>query len=72
LRRHDGSTIAQAAGADIMLSNHTDWDESRVYLPQLATRKPGAPHPFVAGPPAARRFMTVAEAYAAERVRRLN
>ena len=66
------SAIAQKAGADIMLSNHTDWDESKVYLPQLATRKPGAPNPYVAGAPAVRRFLTVAEECATARVLRLN
>ena len=35
--------IAQKAGADIILSNHTDWDGSKVNLPRLATRAPGSP-----------------------------
>ncbi len=34
--------IAQKAGADIILSNHTDWDGSKVNLPRLATRAPGS------------------------------
>ena len=34
------SDIVQKAGADIILSNHTDWDQSKVNLPRLATRAP--------------------------------
>lgn len=67
-RRFSG--IAQKAGADIMLSNHTDWDQSKVYLPQLATRKPGAPNPYVTGPSAVRQFLTVAEECATARLLR--
>ena len=35
-RRFDD--IARQAGADVILSNHTDWDGSKVNLPRLATR----------------------------------
>jgi len=49
------SDIAQKAGADIVLSNHTDWDGSKVNLPQLATRAPGGPNPYVVGNAAVRR-----------------
>ena len=64
--------IAQKAGADIMLSNHTDWDGTKVYLPQLSTRKSGTPHPYVTGGDAVRAFLTVAEECATARVLRLN
>ena len=33
--------IVLKAGADIILSNHTDWDQSKVNLPLLAARVPG-------------------------------
>ena len=74
--------IVQKAGADIILSNHTDWDQSKVNLPRLATRAPGgrglsapadrAPNPYVVGTAPARRFLTVAEECATARVMRLN
>ena len=69
-QRFDG--IAQKAGADIILSNHTDWDGSKVYLPQLATRAPGSPHPYVVGPSAVRRYLDVARECATARLMRLN
>jgi metallo-beta-lactamase class B len=64
--------IAQKAGADIILSNHTDWDGSKVYLPQLAKRTPGSPHPYVVGPAAVRRYLDVARECATSRLMRLN
>jgi metallo-beta-lactamase class B len=64
--------IAQQAGAEIILSNHTDWDGSKIYLPQLATRAPGSSHPYVAGPAAVRRYLEVARECATARVMRLN
>ena len=53
--------IAQKAGADIILSNHTDWDGSKVNLPRLAKRAPDSPNPYVVGTPAVRRYLEVAE-----------
>ena len=52
--------IAQQAGADVILSNHTDWDGSKVYLPRVATRAPGSPNPYIVGTPAVRRYLEVA------------
>jgi len=69
-RRFDG--IVQQAGADIVLSNHTDWDGSKVYLPRLAERAAGAPNPYVVGTAAVRRYLEVAEACAAARLLRVN
>jgi metallo-beta-lactamase class B len=63
--------IAVKAGADIILSNHTDWDGSKQYLPRLATRSPGSAHPYVVGTAAVRRYLDVAEACATSRVLRL-
>ena len=66
------SDIVRQAGADIILSNHTDWDRSKVNLPQLARRVPGSPNPYVAGNQSARRYLKVAEECATARVMRLN
>jgi metallo-beta-lactamase class B len=52
--------VATAAGADVLLSNHTEFDGSKTKLPAAASRKPGAPNPFVVGADAVRRYLTVA------------
>ena len=69
-RRFDD--VVQKAGADIILSNHTDWDGSKINLPPLKTRAPGSPNPYVVGNNAARRYLKVAEECATARVMRLN
>ena len=69
-RRFDD--VVQKAGADIILSNHTDWDGSKINLPPLKTRAPGSPNPYVVGNDAARRYLKVAEECATARVMRLN
>jgi metallo-beta-lactamase class B len=53
--------IARAAGADVILSNHTAYDGSTVKMPMLAQRRAGAPHPYVIGLDAVSRYFTVAE-----------
>jgi metallo-beta-lactamase class B len=52
--------LAAAAGADVLLSNHTDYDGSKEKLPAMATREPGDPHPYVVGTDSVRRYLTVA------------
>ena len=47
-------------GADVLLSNHTDYDGTKTKLPALARRVPGAPHPYVVGTDSVRRYLTVA------------
>ena len=64
--------IAQQLGADIILSNHTDWDGSKTNLPRVATRAPGAPNPYIVGTPAVRRYLEVARECATARLLRLN
>lgn len=53
--------IARAAGADVLLSNHTAYDASTLKIPLLARRRAGEPHPYVIGREAVSRFFTVAE-----------
>jgi metallo-beta-lactamase class B len=53
--------VANQAGADILLSNHTAYDGSTVKLPALAGRQAGAPHPYVIGKDAVQRFFRVAQ-----------
>jgi metallo-beta-lactamase class B len=52
--------LATAAGADVVLSNHTSYDGSKEKLPKLAARRAGAPHPYVVGTPSVRAYLTVA------------
>ena len=53
--------ITRAAGADVILSNHTAYDGSTLKMPLLAQRRAGAPHPYVIGTDAVSRYLTVAE-----------
>lgn len=53
--------LARAAGADVILSNHTNFDGSKTKMPALATRKAGDPHPYVVGADSVGRYLTVAE-----------
>ena len=52
---------AAKAGADVLLSNHTEYDGSLTRLPAMRTRKPGDPHPYVVGASSVGRFLTMAE-----------
>lgn len=52
--------IATEAGADVLLSNHTDYDGSKEKLAALAERGPGDPHPYVVGTDSVARYLTVA------------
>jgi metallo-beta-lactamase class B len=53
--------VTRAAGADILLSNHTAYDGTTVKLPGLASRKAGQPNPYVIGKDAVQRYFRVAE-----------
>jgi len=66
------SDIVRQAGADMIVSNHTDWDRSKVNLPLLARRAPGSPNPYVVGNESVRRYLKVAEECATARLMRLN
>jgi metallo-beta-lactamase class B len=52
--------IAARAGADVVLSNHTNFDGSKRKLPLMATRGAGQPNPYVVGAAAVRNYLTVA------------
>ncbi len=66
------SDIVRQAGADMILSNHTDWDGSKIKLPLVAKRAAGSPNPFIVGNESVRRYLKVAEECAASRLLRLN
>jgi metallo-beta-lactamase class B len=63
--------IAKAAGATIILSNHTDWDRSKINLPLLKNRTPGMANPYITNNASVLRYLKVAEECAAARVARL-
>ena len=53
--------VAAKAGADVLLSNHPDYDGSIANLPAMAKRRAGQPHPYVIGGASVGQFLTVAE-----------
>ncbi len=62
--------VARQAGAEIILSNHTDWDRSKVNLPMLA-KGPITPNPYVTNNASVLRYLKVAEECATAKVMRL-
>jgi metallo-beta-lactamase class B len=52
--------IAQQAGADVLLSNHTDYDGSKQKLPAVMARRADESHPYVVGNDSVGRYLTVA------------
>jgi metallo-beta-lactamase class B len=52
--------IATKAGADVLLSNHTNFDGSKMKLPLVKARKPGERHAYVIGTDGVRRYLTTA------------
>jgi metallo-beta-lactamase class B len=53
--------LAARAGADVIFTNHTEFDGTNAKLTAVAARKPGQPHPYVLGVDAVGRYLTVAE-----------
>jgi metallo-beta-lactamase class B len=54
-------SIVAKSGADVIIANHTNFDESKRKIPALAARQPGDPHPYVIGTDVVQRYLTVAE-----------
>jgi metallo-beta-lactamase class B len=52
--------IADKAGADVIIANHTNFDGSKTKLPAVLTRAAGDPNPYVIGKDGVQRYMTVA------------
>jgi metallo-beta-lactamase class B len=53
--------IAARAGADVIFTNHTEFDGANEKLAKVQARKPGEPNPYVIGADGVRRYLTVAE-----------
>ena len=62
------SNIVTQAGADVIISNHTSYDGSKVKQPALATRRAADPHPYVVGTESVKRYLKVAEECATARL----
>jgi metallo-beta-lactamase class B len=66
------SAIVKQAGADIILTNHTDWDRSKINLPMLAKRTRARSNPYIVGNEKVLHFLKVAEECATARVTSAN
>ncbi len=53
--------ILRQVGAEGILSNHTNYDNSKVKLPLILKRGPNDPHPYLIGREATQRYLTVAQ-----------
>lgn len=53
--------VAKQVGADVVLSNHPQYDQSTTRLALMPKRASGQPHPYVIGRGSVDRFLTVAE-----------
>jgi metallo-beta-lactamase class B len=53
--------IATGAGADVVIGNHTEYNDAITKLAQLKARLPGDPHLWVIGKEGVRRYLTVAQ-----------
>jgi metallo-beta-lactamase class B len=53
--------LAASAGADVILSNHTNFDASKQKLPEMKTRKSGQSNPYVIGKEGVMRYLTVVD-----------
>jgi metallo-beta-lactamase class B len=53
--------VAAKVGADVILSNHPQYDGSTTKLAMMPKRMAGQPHPYVVGRESVNRFLTVAE-----------
>jgi metallo-beta-lactamase class B len=53
--------IADGAGADVIIGNHTEYNGALARLERTRARKPGEPNPWVVGKPEMRKYLTVVE-----------
>jgi len=55
------AAAAAAAGATILMSNHSEFDGAVSKIKMLAARRPGEPHPFDLGRDAVQRYFKVSD-----------
>jgi metallo-beta-lactamase class B len=56
---HKFAAAAAAAGATILMTNQSEFDNAASRIKMLAARRPGEPHPFDLGPDAVQRYLKV-------------
>jgi len=71
--QHKMAAAAAAAGATVLMSNHSEFDAATTKIRMMASRKRGEAHPFDLGKEAVARYFTVtAECAEAARVKLVN
>ena len=55
------AAAAAAAGATVLMSNHSEFDNATPKIKMIASRKPGEPHPFEIGKEAIARYFVVGQ-----------
>ena len=63
--------MAMAAGANILMTNHTEFDNASIRARIMAVRKPGETHPYVIGTEGVTRYLTVMSECAKAQIARL-
>jgi len=53
--------IAEGAGADVIIVNHTEYNDALARLERTKARKPGEPNPWVVGKAEVRTYLTVVQ-----------
>jgi metallo-beta-lactamase class B len=53
--------IADGAGADVIIGNHTEYNDALGRFERTKSRKPGEPNPWVVGKPEVRKYLTVVQ-----------
>ena len=53
--------IADGAGSDVIIGNHTEYNDALARLARTKERKPGEPNPWVVGKPEVQKYLTVVE-----------
>ena len=63
--------MAEQAGATILMTNHTEFDNASIRARIMAVRKPGEAHPYVIGGQGVGRYLTVMSECAKAQIARL-
>ena len=53
--------ISDGAGADVIIGNHTEYNDALARLDRTKARKPDEPNPWVVGKPEVQKYLTVVE-----------
>ena len=53
--------IADGSGADVIIGNHTEYNDALARLERTKARQPSDPHPWVVGKPEVQKYLTVVQ-----------